>query len=106
MEEMTGESAYIFFNILFIADDSKDVLEDTHLASLCHRDGKTRLNHQGEKPQCLQSNCLPTCIRSAYDENPDPVSHSEMDGNTRIFTLNSEGGIRAPPHSHLPLVLH
>ena len=37
---MTGESAQIFFDILFVADHRKDGLKDSHLASFSDRDGE------------------------------------------------------------------
>jgi len=90
MKEMAGESAQIFFNILLIANDGKNILEDSHLASFRNRDGKTGLNHQGEKAQCFKGHRFPSGIRSAHDENPDPISHPEMNGNHLIFLLKRE----------------
>jgi hypothetical protein len=87
MKEMAGEGAQVFFNILFIANHSKNVLEDSDPASFRDRDGETRLNHQGEKSQCFQSHRLSPRIRSAHDENLDPISHPEVNGNHLIFVL-------------------
>ena len=53
VNQVTGERTEILPNILFIADQSKDILKDPHLASLGGRNGKPALGHEGQQPQGL-----------------------------------------------------
>src|SRR4030042_6545378 len=106
MEEMAGEGAQIFFDILFVADHRKDVLEDPNMAPLCHGDGKTRLSHQGEESQCFQSHCLSACIRSANNKNTNPITHPEVDGNHLIFTLKREERVSNLSHLNSPFLMY
>ena len=51
---MRRESTEALFDTLFIADIGIDLIEYRQLGTVCGRDVKTGLPHQGEQTHCLQ----------------------------------------------------
>ena len=69
VQKMGRVGTQVVFQTLLVADINHDVLEDTRLRTLAHRDTQSALQHILQQTYCLEAHRLTTGVRTRYDED-------------------------------------